>query len=56
MEEKKKFKLSLATQIFIALVLGIGAGMLLQDHADIAEGYIKPNYTKKTFPEQCPYL
>lgn len=42
MEEKKKFKLSLAAQIFIALVLGIGAGLLLQDHADIAEGYIKP--------------
>lgn len=42
MEEKKKFKLSLAVQIFIALVLGIGAGLLLQDHADIAEGYIKP--------------
>ena len=42
MEEKKKYKLSLAAQIFIALVLGIGAGLLLQDHADIAEGYIKP--------------
>ena len=42
MEEKKKFKLSLAAQIFIALVLGIGAGLLLQNHADIAEGYIKP--------------
>ena len=42
MEEKKKFKLSLAAQIFIALVLGIVAGLLLQDHADIAEGYIKP--------------
>ena len=42
MEEKKKFKLSLAAQIFIALVLGIGAGLLLQNHVDIAEGYIKP--------------
>ena len=42
MEEKKKFKLSLAAQIFIALVLGIGAGLLLQNYADIAEGYIKP--------------
>ena len=42
MEEKKKFKMSLALQIFIALVLGIGAGLLLQEHTDIAEGYIKP--------------
>lgn len=42
MEEKKKFKMSLALQIFIALVLGIGAGLLLQGHTDIAEGYIKP--------------
>lgn len=34
--------MSLALQILIALVLGIGAGLLLQDHTDIAEGYIKP--------------
>lgn len=40
MEEKKK--LPLATQIFIALVLGIIAGLLLQSHADIADSYIKP--------------
>ena len=42
MEEKKQFKMSLALQIFIALVLGIGAGLLLHEHADIAEGYIRP--------------
>ena len=42
MEEKKKLKMSLALQIFIALVLGIGAGLLLQENTDIAEGYIKP--------------
>lgn len=41
-EKKKKFKLSLATQIFIALILGVVTGLLLQDHADIAEKYIKP--------------
>ena len=42
MKENKKFRLSLATQIFIALILGIIAGLLLQDHAAIAEKYIKP--------------
>lgn len=41
-EEKKTKKLSLASQIFIALVLGIVAGMLLTKHADIAVSYIKP--------------
>ncbi len=41
-EEKKTKKLSLASQIFIALVLGIVAGMLLTRHADIAVSYIKP--------------
>ncbi len=35
-------KLPLAIQIFIALVLGIIAGLLLQSHADFAENYIKP--------------
>lgn len=29
-------------QIFIALVLAIIAGLLLQSHADFAESYIKP--------------
>ncbi|WP_022761568.1 dicarboxylate/amino acid:cation symporter [Butyrivibrio sp. AD3002] len=40
METRKK--LPLATQIFIALVLGIIAGLLLQSHADFADSYIKP--------------
>ena len=39
--EKKK-KMSLATKIFIALVLGIIVGMLLISHASIATTYIKP--------------
>ncbi len=37
-----KKKLPLAIQIFIALVLGIITGLLLQGHADFAENYIKP--------------
>jgi len=37
-----KRKISLATQIFIALVLGIAAGLLLQSHVGIADGYIRP--------------
>ena len=40
--EKKKFRLSLAAQIFIALVLGIVAGMCLMKNADIATSYVKP--------------
>lgn len=39
---KKKKKMSLAVQIFIALVLAIAAGLLLQKHAQFAETYIKP--------------
>ncbi|MCD8354979.1 MAG: dicarboxylate/amino acid:cation symporter [Clostridia bacterium] len=39
---KEKKKLSLAVQIFIALVLAIIAGLLLGNHADFAESYIKP--------------
>ena len=39
MNEKK---LPLATQIFIALILGIIAGLCLQSHVEFAEGYIKP--------------
>ena len=35
-------KLSLAAQIFIALVLAVIAGLLLQSHADFAATYIKP--------------
>ncbi|MBQ1871998.1 MAG: dicarboxylate/amino acid:cation symporter [Lachnospiraceae bacterium] len=40
MGEKKK--LSLAAQIFIALVLAIIAGLLMQNVADFANAYIKP--------------
>lgn len=39
---KEKKKMSLAIQIFIALVLAIAAGLLLQKHAQFAETYIKP--------------
>lgn len=39
---KKKKKMSLAMQIFIALVLAIAAGLLLQKHSQFAETYIKP--------------
>ena len=39
---EKKSKLSLATQIFIALVLGIIVGLLLTSHTAIAVNYIKP--------------
>ena len=35
-------KLSLAAQIFIALVLAIIVGLLMQSHADFANKYIKP--------------
>lgn len=37
-----KKKLSLTAMIFIALVLGVVAGLALQGHADFADGYIKP--------------
>lgn len=39
---KEKKKMSLAMQIFIALVLAIAAELLLQKHAQFAETYIKP--------------
>ena len=39
---KEKKKMSLAMQIFIALVLAIAAGLLMQRHAQLAETYIKP--------------
>jgi len=42
METKPKKKLSLAMQIFIALVLGIIAGFALSGNPAIANGYIKP--------------
>ena len=40
--EKKKFKPSLAGQIFIALVLAVIAGILMVNHAEFANTYIKP--------------
>ena len=39
---KEKKKLSLAGQIFIALILAIIAGMLLGNYAEFANSYIKP--------------
>ena len=39
---KEKKKMSLAMQIFIALVLAIVAGLLMQKYADFAQSYIKP--------------
>ncbi len=42
MNANGKRKMSLATKIFIALVLGIIAGLALTSHADIAVKYIKP--------------
>ena len=41
MKQQKK-KLSLAMQIFIALILAILVGLLIQSHADFANSYIKP--------------
>lgn len=41
-QEKKKRKLSLAVQIFIALVLAIIVGLLMQSVPDVAIDYIKP--------------
>ncbi len=42
MENRKKAKLSLAVQIFIALVLGIVVGILLTGQSAFAAKYIKP--------------
>jgi len=39
---QKKFKLNLASQIFIALILAIVAGLLMGSHAAFANAYIKP--------------
>ena len=39
---KEKKKISLAMQIFIAMVLAIAVGLLLQGQADFANNYIKP--------------
>ena len=40
--KKSEKKMSLTVKIVISLILGIGAGILLQNHADIAKEYIKP--------------
>ena len=40
--EKEKKKLSLASQIFIALIVAIIVGLLMQNYADIATDYIRP--------------
>ena len=42
MTAKPKKKLALSTQIFIALILAIGAGVALTGNPDIAKNYIKP--------------
>ena len=42
MENRKKAKLSLGVQIFIALVLGIVVGILLTGQSAVAAKYIKP--------------
>ena len=39
---KEKKKLSLAAQIFIALVLAVIVGLLMTSHGEFAESYIKP--------------
>ncbi|MBO5598102.1 MAG: dicarboxylate/amino acid:cation symporter [Oribacterium sp.] len=39
---EQKNKLSLAGQIFIALILAVIVGLLMQSHADFANDYIKP--------------
>ncbi len=41
-EKKARKNIPLAGQIFIALVLAVIAGMLLQGHSDIAVSYIRP--------------
>lgn len=38
----KKKKLSLAGQIFVALMLAIIAGLMMQNHSNLANAYIKP--------------
>ena len=48
---KEKKKLSLAAQIFIALVLAVVAGLLMQKYANFAETYIKPFGTIFEFTE-----
>ena len=53
----KKIKSNLALQIFISLVLAIVAGLLLGNHAEFANTYIKPfgtiflNLLKTIYPQ-----
>ena len=42
MAEKQKKKPALSTQIFIALILAIGAGILMTGNPGFAKNYIKP--------------
>ena len=42
MKTKSKTSMPLARQIFIALVLAVAAGLLMQNHVEFAENYIKP--------------
>ena len=41
-EAKQKQPMPLAMKIFIALVLAVIAGLLMQNHAEFANEYIKP--------------
>ena len=42
MKTKSKTSIPLARQIFIALVLAVAAGLLMQNHVEFTENYIKP--------------
>ena len=55
---KQKKKMSLAMQIFIALILAIVVGLLMQSHAEFAESYISPLYftPKKHCHKTMPIL
>ena len=39
---KNTKKINLTAQIIIALILGIVVGLMMQNHQDIANSYIKP--------------
>ena len=41
-ENTQRRPMSLAMQIFIALILAVAAGLFMQNHADLASEYIKP--------------
>ena len=55
---KKKKKLSLAGQIFIALILAIIAGLLMQSHAEFAETiwYDLSELAEVYCCTDCPFL